>query len=158
MRRVLLLVLAALSLSAQAIKLKPFAASYTADWKQLPFSGTAERSLKRLDDQRWQLNFEAAMLVASLTEESTFRMENNGFLPLTYRLNRSGLGKGKKVEQDFDWAEKQVIGNDRGESVHLPLNRGLLDKSTYQLALQYDVAAGTKSMSYQVVDGDEVET
>ena len=80
MRRALLFVLAALSLSAQAIELKPFAASYTADWKQLPFSGTAERNLKRLDDQRWQLNFEAAMLVASLTEESTFRMENNGNL------------------------------------------------------------------------------
>ena len=84
MRRALLFVLAALSLSAQAIELKPFTASYTADWKQLPISGTAERSLKRLDDQRWQLSFEAAMLVASLTEESTFRLENNSFLPLTY--------------------------------------------------------------------------
>ena len=158
MRRALLFVLAALSLSAQAIELKPFTASYTADWKQLPISGTAERSLKRLDDQRWQLSFEAAMLVASLTEESTFRLENNSFLPLTYRLNRSGLGKSKKVEQDFDWTEKQVIGNDRGESVRLPLNRGLQDKSTYQLELQFAVAAGQKSMSYQVVDGDEIET
>ena len=158
MRRALLFVLAALSLSAQAIELKPFTASHTADWKQLPISGTAERSLKRLDDQRWQLSFEAAMLVASLTEESTFRLENNSFLPLTYRLNRSGLGKSKKVEQDFDWTEKQVIGNDRGESVRLPLNRGLQDKSTYQLELQFAVAAGQKSMSYQVVDGDEIET
>ena len=146
MRRALLFVLAALSLSAQAIELKPFTASYTADWKQLPISGTAERSLKRLDDQRWQLSFEAAMLVASLTEESTFRLENNSFLPLTYRLNRSGLGKSKKVEQDFDWTEKQVIGNDRGESVRLPLNVGLQDKSTYQLELQFAVAAGQKSM------------
>lgn len=158
MRRTLLFILAALSLSAQAIELKPFTASYTADWKQLPISGTAERSLKRLDDQRWQLSFEAAMLVASLTEESTFRLENTSFLPLTYRLNRSGLGKSKKVEQDFDWTEKQVIGNDRGESVRLPLNVGLQDKSTYQLELQFAVAAGQKSMSYQVVDGDEIET
>lgn len=29
---------------------------------------------------------------------------------------------------------------------------------TYQLALQRDVLAGKKSMSYQVVDGDEVDT
>lgn len=158
MRRALLFVLAALSLSAQAIELKPFAASYTADWKQLPISGTAERSLKRLDGQRWELNFEAAMLVASLTEVSTFRVEDKSFMPLTYRFNRGGLGKSKKVEQDFDWAEKQVIGNDRGESVRLPLNHGLEDKSTYQLELQFDVAAGKQSMSYQVVDGGEVET
>ncbi|MNH11691.1 hypothetical protein D3C79_712130 [compost metagenome] len=34
----------------------------------------------------------------------------------------------------------------------------MLDKSTYQLALQHDVAAGKKSVSYQVVDGDEIDT
>ena len=161
MRRVLLLLVSAfsvVSLSAQALELKPFTASYTADWKQLPISGTAERSLERLPDNRWQLNFEAAMLVASLTEVSTFRVENSSFLPLTYRLNRGGLGKSKKVEQDFDWTEKQVIGSDRGDSVRLPLNRGMQDKSTYQLELQFDVAAGKQSMSYQVVNGDEVET
>src|SRR5690606_39602007 len=39
-----------------------------------------------------------------------------------------------------------------------PLNRGMQDKSTYQLVLQHDVADGKKSMSYQVIDGDEVET
>ncbi|WP_287030911.1 MULTISPECIES: DUF3108 domain-containing protein [Pseudomonas] len=158
MRRVLLFVLALLALQVQAYELKPFSASYTADWKQLPMSGTAERSLKADGDNRWLLNFKASMLVASLTEESTFRQDADLFVPLTYRFDRSGLGKGKTVEQDFDWNEKQIIGSDRGNQLRVPLNRGMLDKSTYQLALQYDVAAGKKSMSYQVVDGDEVET
>jgi hypothetical protein len=158
MRRVLLFVLALLALQVQAYELKPFSASYTADWKQLPMSGTAERSLKADGDNRWLLNFKASMLVASLTEQSTFRQDADTFLPLTYRYERSGLGKGKTIEQDFDWNEKQIIGTDRGNQLRVPLNRGMLDKSTYQLALQYDVAAGKKSMSYQVVDGDEVET
>jgi len=158
MRRALLFALALFSLPALANELKPFSASYTADWKQVPISGTAERNLQRLDDGRWQLSFEASMLVASVSEQSTFRLENNAFLPLTYRYERSGLGKGKEVEQDFDWSAKQVLGNDRGTAVRLPLNLGLQDKSTYQLALQSDVAAGKKSMSYQVVDGDEIET
>ena len=158
MRRALLFALTLFSLPALAEDLQPFSASYTADWKQLPVSGSAERSLKREDDGRWTLNFEASMLVAGLTEESTFRVDNGALLPLTYRLNRSGLGKGKKVEQDFDWEQKQVIGTDRGDAVRFPLNRGLLDKSTYQVALQQDVAAGKKSVSYQVVDGDEIET
>ncbi|RJG10086.1 DUF3108 domain-containing protein [Pseudomonas cavernicola] len=158
MRRALLFVLAVLTLPVQALELKPFSASYTADWKQLPISGTAERSLKRQDDGRWLLNFEASMLVASVTEESTFRIENDSFLPLTYNYDRSGLGKGKQVEFDFDWTAKQIIGTDRGQQVSQPLNRGLQDKSTYQLVLQHDVAAGKKSMSYQVIDGDEIET
>jgi hypothetical protein len=158
MGRTLLFALALFSLPALAIELKPFSASYTADWKQLPVSGSAERSLQALDNGLWQLNFEASMLVASLTEESTLRVDNDVFLPQTELYERNGLGKGKKIEHDFDWDAKQVIGSDRDTPVRLPLNRGLLDKSTYQLALQYDVAAGKKSMSYQVVDGDEVET
>lgn len=47
MRRALLLALAVLALPLQAADLKPFSASYTADWKQLPMSGTAERSLEK---------------------------------------------------------------------------------------------------------------
>jgi hypothetical protein len=111
-----------------------------------------------MGDDQWKLNFEASMLVASVTEQSTLRLENSALLPQSYLYERSGLGKGKKIEQTFDWEAKQVVGSDRGKPVRLPLNRGLLDKSSYQLALQYDVAAGKQSMSYQVVDGDEVET
>ncbi len=158
MSRILLTLLALLALPAQALELKPFSASYTADWKQVPISGTAGRSLKALDKDRWELNFEASMLVASLTESSTLRMENDEFLPLTYRFDRSGLGKAKQIELDFDWTQKQVLGNDRGDPVRFPLNRGIQDKSTYQLVLQHDVAAGKQSMSYQVIDGDEIET
>ncbi|OEC44899.1 dehydrogenase [Pseudomonas sp. 1D4] len=158
MRRAVLLLLALFTLPVTAAELKPFKASYTADWKTMPISGSAGRALKQLDDGRWQLDFEASMLVASLSEISVFRLEKNTFLPVTYRFNRSGLGKRKQVELDFDWGEKQVIGTDRDNQVRLPLNRGMVDKSTYQLVLQRDVAAGKKSMSYQVIDGDEVET
>ncbi len=48
MRRALLFACALLALPfAQAADLQPFSASYTADWKQLPMSGTAERSLTK---------------------------------------------------------------------------------------------------------------
>ena len=52
MPRVLLMLLALLALPVQALELKPFSASYTADWKQVPISGTAGRSLKALDNGR----------------------------------------------------------------------------------------------------------
>jgi hypothetical protein len=158
MRRALLFCLALLALPAFAFDLAPFQASYTADWKQVPISGSAERNLNALDNGRWELQFEASMMVAGLDEVSTFTFDNGTFLPATYRFKRSGLGKSKKIELDFDWSQKKVIGSDRGDPVLLPLVRGLLDKSTYQLALQADVAAGKTSMSYQVVDGDEIDT
>ncbi|MFC3609010.1 DUF3108 domain-containing protein [Stutzerimonas tarimensis] len=158
MRRALLLALAVLAMPLQAVELKPFTAKYTADWKQVPMSGTAERRLSKLDDDRWRLDFEASMLVASFGERSTFTLDGDRFVPHDYRLKRGGLGKAKRIEHHFDWAARQIVGKERDSELRLPLNQGLLDKSTYQLALQYDVAAGQHSMSYQVLDGDEIET
>ncbi len=158
MRRALLLALAVLALPLQAADLKPFSASYTADWKQLPMSGTAERSLVKNKDGSWNLDFKASMMIASLTEQSTLRLDNDTLLPQKYHFERGGLGKAKTVDLTFDWNAKKITGTDRKDAINLPLNRGVLDKSSYQLALQHDVAAGKKSMTYQVVDGDEIET
>jgi len=158
MRRVLLLALSLLALQAQAAELKPFTASYTADWKQVPVSGSAERHLTREDDGNWRLDFEASMLVAGFSEQSLFSDDKGALLPVSYHQERTGLGSGKAVALNFDWNAKQVTGEDRGDPVSFPLNRGLLDRSTYQIALQQDVADGEQSMSYQVIDGDEIET
>jgi hypothetical protein len=160
MRRALLLAFALLALPAvQAADLQPYSASYTADWKQLPMSGgTAERTLTKNANDTWSLSFKASMMIASLTEVSTLKVDKDALLPQTYNFERGGLGKSKKVDMTFDWAAKVINGTDRGTAFTVPLNRGILDKSTYQLALQNDVAAGKKSMSYQVVDGDEVDT
>ncbi|NWA29167.1 DUF3108 domain-containing protein [Pseudomonas gingeri] len=159
MRRALLFALTLLALPAvQAADLQPFAASYTADWKQLPMSGSAERSLSKNDNGTWTLSFKASMMIASLTEESTIRLDKDTLLPQSYTFERGGLGKAKKINLDFDWSSKMVTGTDRGDPVKVPLNSGMLDKSTYQLALQRDVAAGKKSMSYQVVEGTDTDT
>lgn len=159
MRRALLFACALLALPfAQAADLQPFSASYTADWKQLPMSGTAERSLEKTSNGKWKLSFKASMMIASLSEESTLTPDKDTLLPESYHFERGGLGKAKKSDLDFDWNTKVITGTDRGDAVKVALNRGMLDKSTYQLALQQDVAAGKKSMSYQVVDGNEVDT
>jgi len=68
MRRALLFAFALFALPAvQAADLHPFSVSYTADWKQLPMSGSAERSLATHGAGTWTLNFTAFMLIASLT-------------------------------------------------------------------------------------------
>lgn len=159
MRRALLFAAALLALPAvHAADLKPFSASYTADWKQLPMSGTAERSLKETGNGIWTLSFKASMMIAGISEDSTLTVDKGVLLPKTYTFERSGLGKAKKADLDFDWSSKMVTGTYDKDPVKLTLNRGMLDKSTYQLALQLDVAAGKKSMSYQVVDGEEAST
>lgn len=160
MRRAVLFLLAAFSLPASlmAADLQPFSATYTADWKQLPFSGKAERSLKQQDDGTWKLDFSASMLVASLNETSWLSLVNGDIRPHQYRYARKGMGKSKKIKQNFDWDTQQATGSDRGTPISLTLIQGIQDKSSYQLALQRDIAEGKTSMSYQVLDGDDLDT
>ncbi len=158
MRSALALTLALLGLPASALALEPFSAQYTADFQSVPVSGSATRQLQQNEDGSWSLQFRASMLIAALSEHSRFRQEGSRLLPLRYELERSGLGKSKHILHDFDWDRGQVSGNDRGKPVQLPLKGGMLDKATYQLALQEDVAAGKTAMTYEVLDGDEVET
>ncbi len=160
MRRAILLSLAAFILPTHllAAELQSFSASYTADWKQLPFSGKAERSLKEQDDGTWKLDFSASMLVASLNETSWLNLVNGDIQPSKYRYSRSGLGKSKKIKQEFDWQTQRATGSDRGKPINRTLIQGVQDKSSYQLALQRDVADGKTSMSYQVLDGNDLDT
>ena len=159
MRRALLFAVALFALPAvQAADLHPFSASYTADWKQLPMSGSAERSLTKNDNGSWTLNFKASMMIASLTETSVIRFDKDTLQPVSYSFERGGLGKAKKINLDFDQTAKKVTGFENKDPVNVALQSNMLDKSTYQLALQRDVAAGKKSMSYNVVEGTDVDT
>tara|TARA_R100001198_G_scaffold55568_1_gene31533 strand:- start:2927 stop:3709 length:783 start_codon:yes stop_codon:yes gene_type:complete len=143
--------------AAGAIELQPFSASYAADMKNIPVNGEAIHSLQANEDGSWNLSFSASMFVARLTEQSTLRVADDRIQPLTYHYERRGLGRGKEILQHFDWPQAQVTGTYKGESFSLPTEPGLLDKTTYQLALQADLAAGKTDMTYRVVDGDEIE-
>lgn len=154
--------LAALGLSLcagalTAAELTPFTASYAADMKKIPVNGEAIHTLTQNDDGTWNLSFTAGMFVARLSEESTLRFEEGNVVPLNYKYERRGLGRGRETTQVFDWANKQVTGEYKGEAFTLSAEPGLLDKTTYQLALQRDLMAGLMEMSYQVVDGDEID-
>ena len=151
---------AALSLAsslAMAQELVPFTASYAADMKNIPVNGEATHSLQANADGTWQLAFHASMFVARLTEESVLRLDNDQLIPLSYRYERKGLGRGRVTTQSFDWETGIVSGEHKKEAFSLPTEPGLLDKTTYQLALQRDLIAGKKEMSYRVVDGDDIE-
>jgi len=140
-----------------AAELTPFSASYTADSSQVPISGTANRELVQEEGGLWRLSFNASMLIGSFSESSHFRLQNGQVQPLDYQTQRSALGKTRESNLSFNWAGKQVSGSHRGKPLSLALNAGVLDKSSYQAALQRDLAAGKKTMQYAIVDGDEIE-
>lgn len=148
--------LAWLPFSAHA--LETFTAEYTADAQQAPISGSALRSLQKDNDGVWTLRFQASLLVATLEEESRLQLNNGRWVPLRYQFERSGFGKAKSVAYLFDWQAKTVSGHYRDTPINLPLKAGLLDKSSYQLALQHDLATGRTPLRYDVLDGDKIST
>lgn len=157
LRTALSLLLLSFSCLLQAQSLQPFNARYTADWKQLPVTGSAERNLKQASDGSWELEFKASMLVAGINESSRFIVADGQIKPQRYKYSRSGLGKAKKTRQEFDWQAMQVRGSDKGGDYQQPLQTGVQDKTSYQLALQADVANGKSPLSYRVQDGDELD-
>lgn len=158
LRITLSLLLLGFSCLLPAQPLTPFTASYTADWKQLPFTGTAERNLEQQADGTWELTFKASMLVAGVIESSHLDLQGNRIRPLRYQYERTGLGKPKKVRQEYDWPALQAVVQEKDRERQLPLHAGVLDKSSYQLALQHDLARGEDSLSYIVLDGDDFDT
>ncbi len=154
----LIFALALCAAPLRAAELKPFTASYTSERRYMLLGGKAERSLRVAADGLWTLNISAGILLASASETSTFRCDNERCVPLTYRYGRKGFGRNREGAYAFDWARMQAEGHDRGAPVRLPLKAGLLDRSTCQYALQLDVASGKTNMSYQVVVGSRVET
>ena len=154
------LLAATLTLSSSLVlaqPLAPFTASYAADMKSIPVNGEAIHSLTQNEDGSWSLSFNASMFVARLSEQSTLTLDNEQVVPLNYHYQRKGLGRSRETTQTFDWASGEVRGVHKKEAFTLPTQPGLLDKTTYQLALQRDLMAGKREMSYLVVDGDDID-
>ncbi|SDS73314.1 Protein of unknown function [Halopseudomonas xinjiangensis] len=156
-RWTLLLPLLLGSALTMAQELVPFTASYAADMRKIPVNGEATHSLEPTENGNWRLSFNAGMFVARLSEESVLRLEDDRIVPLTYHYQRRGLGRGRETVQFFDWTSGVVTGEHKGEPFTLPTEPGLLDQTTYQLALQRDLAAGKQDMTYRVVDGDSID-
>lgn len=143
--------------SLGATELKPFNASYSANWKVLPFSGKAERSLKR-SGNNWQLEFHASAVVASITETSNFAYSGQQITPLGYSLKRSGLGKSKHNQQQYDHATDRLTWQQLKQTPQqAAIVPQALDQFSAQFALQLDVARGLKEMSYLVQEGSQIE-
>src|SRR5690606_28457304 len=130
---------------------------YAADMKIIPFIGESVHSIAQNDDGTWSMSFYISLFVARLTEDSTLRLDGEEIVRITYSYQLKGLIRSRENTQQFDWANCEVRSVHKKEEFTLPTQPGLLDKTTYQLALQRDLMAGKTEMSYLVLDGDEIE-
>lgn len=147
------------ALAADLGAIKAFQATYTVVSEgSVSLKGESTRSLRQNDKQQWLLQSQASALFASIKESSLFSVNQSQITPHQYSYNRKVLGKTRKANLSFDW-QTQIVTNDvENKPWEMKVQPGVLDKLSYQLQLQTDVAAGKKELSYEVADGGRLKT
>ncbi|MGB0467644.1 MAG: DUF3108 domain-containing protein [Pontibacterium sp.] len=123
----------------------------------LSLEGESERSLSLTQDNQWQFQSKASAFFASLEESSRFSWVNGHIQPRQYLYTRKVLGKARKANLSFNWKNQTVINDVQNKPWRMKIKTGVLDKLSYQLQLQADIAAGKQDLSYEVADGGRLK-
>ena len=139
-----------------------FRAVYKADYKGLPVSAVGIRELKLAENGEYILSSSAKSFLATVTEQSHFRLDGRKLIPIEYQYKRTGVGKSRRTLLKFDWAADKV--SDEDEGWELDITSGILDKLLYQLKMREDlIQAALKSehwpdMSYEIADSGRLKS
>jgi hypothetical protein len=142
---------------ADPVDLKPFRATYLADWKGMS-AATSTLELKRGNGDTYvyeTVNTPKGMfrmaLPDSLTQASTFRLSEGRVVPLEYSGSDE---KERPIDLKFDWQAKRVSGTAKGSTVDLEIPPTAQDPMSLQIASLRNLAKGTLQDSVVLVDGD----
>jgi hypothetical protein len=143
--------------SADPVDLKPFRATYSAEWKGIS-AATSTLELKRAGADTYvyeSVNTPKGMfrmaLPDSLTQVSTFRLTDGQVVPLEFRGSDE---KERPVDLKFDWQAKRVTGTAKGAAVDLEIPAAAQDPMSLQIASLRHLANGTLQSTVALVDGD----
>jgi Protein of unknown function (DUF3108) len=93
----------------------------------------------------------------TVTQESTFTITDGQISPLMYVGDDGSSDTSKDVSLKFDWAAKKVTGTAANKPVDQPLEPGVQDSLSVQIALMCALAAGKAPDSFRLIDKDEVK-
>jgi Protein of unknown function (DUF3108) len=168
MRKALWTILGCLMLTsaqADAVVLQPFVATYAVTFRGLD-AGQLEMTLRHdADAERYTFETRAkpstlARLVIgrNALEQSTFEMTDSGIRPLSWQLEDGKNGTDGDGKLTFDWSRNQAIGEYEGKPVDLPLQPGLQDRLSIQLAVSAALVSGKEPGSVVMLNGDRTRT
>ena len=162
--RKLAIFLALLSpLAAAGAELREFTARYALTWRGMS-AGRSEMQLSRLDGDRWSYvsrsNAQGVFRLAlssELAQTSTFRIVDGRVQPLQFQSDDGTDGRSRDQDLRFDWDSKRVTGTAESKPVDLPLEAGVLDAMSLQIAVMRMLKAGEQPASFQMVDKTKIK-
>jgi hypothetical protein len=153
-------VLLALALPAAAIagdSLVPFKAEYVARWKGR-VAGVGELHLEQQADGRWSYSSRVdprgwARLVpgASQRSLSVFHITDGRVVP------ESLVASADDQRIHYDWSANRVTGHLGRRRFNLPVQPGLLDELSVQVALMQELLAGRKPERFVLIDEGRIK-
>jgi hypothetical protein len=156
----LLLLAGAVIAQADPVDLKPFRATYGAQWKGMS-AASATFELRSNGDDTYTYEsvnkprglFRMA-LPDALLQASTFRLVDGRVVPISFRGSDE---KERPVDLAFDWKRMRVTGQAKGHAVDLALHDGAQDPMSLQIASLRALASGDPLDSVWLVDSDKLK-
>ena len=153
----LLLAVAGSAAQADPIDLKPFKATFTAEWKGIS-AATSTLELRKAGPDTFVFEtvntphglFRMA-LPDSLTQASTFKLVDGRVVPLTFRGSDE---KERPIDLTFDWPGKRVTGTAKARAIDIVIPDDAQDPMSLQIASLRNLARGTVQNPVSLVDGD----
>jgi hypothetical protein len=157
---VLLLIAAGQAAHADPIDLKPFRATYSAQWKGMTAASSTVELVRGSGDTYTYSSVNTARGVFrmafpdALTQISTFRITDGRVIPLTFRGRDE---KERPIELNFDWQKKRVTGVAKERDVDLELPEGAQDAMSLQIASLRNLASGDLKGTVWMIDANKLK-
>ena len=142
----------------QAQELKPFTAHYAWTYRGIG-AGQSTLILARREDGRWSYTSRSVArgifrLIApgDITQYSIFRLEGDQVLPDHYRGDDGTSAAKRNVNITFDWHTNHVTGVYEDVPVDLPIEPGVHDDMSIQVALMNDLLHGVAPTNFRLID------
>jgi len=144
-------------------ELQPFKASFSVTWHGMS-AGTAQLQLQHLPDGRWSYQsvtaahglFRLAM-PAELRSRSLFVIRDGHIVPESFTADDGTSRDSKDQDLRFDWSANRVTGTAERRRVDLPLQPGLLDTMSVQIALMHELLSGRAPEYFVLVDKNKIK-
>lgn len=142
---------------AAAADLTPFKATYAIRWSGMA-AGTGHVQLQKLDGERW--SYESRLQARGLfrlaipsnqVQKSVFRIVGGKVVPDTFTSDENAQSL------TFDWQGGRVTGTVNRKPVDLPIQPGLLDSLSVQVALMQELLSERMPARFVLVDEDRIK-
>ena len=145
---------------ADALDLKPFKTTYTAEWKGMT-AGSSTLELHRAGPDTYSYTsisqargmFRLAFSDA-LQQTSTFRVTDQGVQPISFRGTDE---KQRPIELNFDWTKMRVTGKAKENPVDLAISDGAQDAMSLQISILRGLASGKVPPTVWMIDSDKLK-